>query len=160
LIDTDFSGVYKLLRELDGRELRRALRKGISDCLKLLKRPLVSEVKSWGHNSARKFRGRYGWFYANPLSRDIKVSVYRKGDGGSVSLLDRKGGSNSRAYILRFLNSGTAERYQKGGRRTGAARSRVGFFQRVSSENLRKAEAELDKKVAEAVKKQVSKKRG
>lgn len=170
----DWSQFRDLVKSLKGTELRAAIRRGLRESARIMQRGVAKEVKSLWPDSGnqrpdnslirkrkkrkgRKIRTRSGWFIARPIWKDVKMAVWYKELGASVSLYSTRNPA-SRAYVLRYLNDPTKPRYTKGKKRayrgfTGGGKKppKFGFFQRGIDATQEQALNSLSQNIQKAI---------
>lgn len=152
----DWSQFRDMVRGLTGQELRRAIDKAVRKSSKLIQKGVADEIKSqWPNSGGRKKRTKAGWFTTRPIWRDVKIAVWRKSVGSTISLYSSRH-PDSRAYVLRYLNSPTGERRTLSGKYRGAVGSgpnppNFGFFERGVAKSASAAVKSLEKNVHEAI---------
>lgn len=109
-VEVDATRVNELLKRLNDKEAKKAissaLRKSILIIRKQAQENLVSAV-----NDAEFSSSKNGVSF-KPLKNEINVAVYRNASGARVDLIDRRK-KGSRAYMLKWFESGTKERFTK-----------------------------------------------
>ena len=109
-VEVGATRVNELLKRLNDKEAKKAissaLRKSILIIRKQAQENLVSAV-----NDAEFSSSKNGVSF-KPLKNEINVAVYRNASGARVDLIDRRK-KGSRAYMLKWFESGTKERFTK-----------------------------------------------
>lgn len=152
-VSIDGTGFEELAARLSDKELKATLKKLVRRPLVTLRKGVQRELSARvrPHRKNRFRRGKNGYWGNKPLKNDVALKVYKKGAiGGIVGLVTPKRLGN-RAYVLRILNRGTAERRTKGGayRGTGPA---LDFFRPGIRSMESQAVAEFTRQVAAEVK--------
>lgn len=138
---SDRSGDAKIYKRIFRRALVH-IRKGVQAKIREKTNPHRKGVKRWT---------RKGYYYPPPLTRDVKVALYKKTPGGSVSLLNPRRTPN-RAYILRILNTGSGKRSTAKGMNRGLV-SPLGFFTEAVNARIEGAKDMLGKSIIDELNK-------
>ena len=109
-VEVDAKKVNELLDRLNDDEAKKAiksaLRKSILIIRKQAQENLVSAVTD------AEFGSTKNGVSFKPLKNEINIAVYRNASGARVDLLVRRK-KGSRAYMLKWVESGTKERFTK-----------------------------------------------
>lgn len=116
IYEVDTSQWETLMGELNARKLKAAWKSGLRPSARKIQKGVVSELSTY-HPAAYKYH------------KEVRIDLWSKGGGytvelsqGEISMAMSKAGKlieYSHLYILRWLSSGTAERYTKKGARRG-----------------------------------------
>lgn len=134
-IEFDDKELQRAFTEMAPKQLRTAVKAGMRKSLNIIKRRAVDNYKS-----AYPGSDRY---------KDIHAKVYRTGMGAMIDLLFLKK-SDSKAYVLRFQNAGTAMRVTKAGYDRGFMPA-SNFFSEAVESTKDQAQNELMRNVNEAI---------
>ena len=136
-VEVDATRVNELLKRLNDKEAKKAissaLRKSILIIRKQAQENLVSAVN------------------------EINIAVYRNASGARVDLIDRRK-MGSRAYMLKWFESGTKERATKKGANRGIINASH-FFSNAVKSKQKEAESSLEKNIIDSIMKVANKKK-
>lgn len=153
-IEVDTKRINELLDRLNDNEARKAissaLRKSILIVRKQAQTNLVSAVTDAEFGSIKN-----GVSF-KPLKNEINIAVYRNASGARVDLIDRRK-KGSRAYMLKWFESGTKERATKKGANRGIINASH-FFSNAVKSKQKEAESSLEKNIINSIMKVASKK--
>lgn len=144
----DASEAVKLLTDLSDKDALKAVRGGLRKQLSKVRAGVRREFKNRHpkHRANHKTWTQMGYYYARPLWHDIKLRLNKESLGGLVSLFNPKRKPN-RAYVLRFLNSGSeGNRTTKKGHNTGYLKA-DNFFEAGVNATMDEAAAGLEKAI-------------
>lgn len=133
--------LQKAFNEMNPKTFRTAVKAGMRRSLNIIKRKAVANYK-------QEYPG-------SDLYKAIHAKVYRTGTGAMIDLIFLPK-SRAKAYVLRFLNAGTAMRATKEGYDRGFV-SASNFFSDAVESTKSQAQAELMRNVNEAVVKKARK---
>ena len=154
-VEVDATRVNELLKRLNDKEAKKAissaLRKSILIIRKQAQENLVSAVTDAEFSSSKN-----GVSF-KPLKNEINVAVYRNASGARVDLIDRRK-KGSRAYMLKWFESGTKERATKNGANRGIINASHFFSNAVKSKQA-EAESSLEKNIIDSIMKVANKKK-
>ena len=152
-VEVDATRVNELLKRLNDKEAKKAissaLRKSILIIRKQAQENLVSAVTDAEFSSSK-----------NGVSfkpNEINVAVYRNASGARVDLIDRRK-KGSRAYMLKWFESGTKERATKKGANRGIINASH-FFSNAVKSKQKEAESSLEKNIIDSIMKVANKKK-
>ena len=153
-VEVDATRVNELLDRLNDDEARKviksALRKSILIIRKQAQDNLVSTI------TKAEFSSTKNGMTFKPLKNDINLAVYRNASGARVDMLDKRK-KNSRAYMLRWFESGTKERATKKDANRGSIKA-SNFFSNAVRSKQKESESSLEQNILDSIKKAVSKK--
>lgn len=153
-VEVDTKRINELLDRLNDNEARKAissaLRKSILIVRKQAQTNLVSAVTDAEFGSIKN-----GVSF-KPLKNEINIAVYRNASGARVDLIDRRK-KGSRAYMLKWFESGTKERATKKGANRGIINASH-FFSNAVKSKQKEAESSLEKNIINSIMKAASKK--
>lgn len=153
-VEVDTKKINELLDRLNDNEARKAissaLRKSILIIRKQAQINLVSAVTD------AEFGSTKNGISFKPLKNEINISVYRNASGARVDLIDRRK-KGSRAYMLKWFESGTKERATKKGANRGIINASH-FFSNAVKSKQKEAESSLEKNIINSIMKVASKK--
>ena len=139
-VEVDTKKVNELLDRLNDDEgkkaIKSALRRSILIIRKQAQENLVSAVTDAEFSSTKN-----GSTF-KPLKNEINVAVYRNASGARVDLIDRRK-KGSRAYMLKWFESGTKERATKKGANRGSINASH-FFSNAVKSKQKEAEDSLE----------------
>ena len=165
-VEVDAKKVNELLDRLNDDEAKKAiksaLRKSILIIRKQAQENLVSAVTD------AEFGSTKNGVSFKPLKNEINIAVYRNASGARVDLLDRRK-KGSRAYMLKWFESGTKERFTKESstrsfwtNKKAAYRGTINashFFSNAVKSKQKEAENSLEKNIIDSIMKVVNKKK-
>lgn len=153
-VEVDTKKINELLDRLNDNEARKAissaLRKSILIIRKQAQTNLVSAVTDAEFGSIKN------GISFKPLKNEINIAVYRNASGARVDLIDRRK-KGSRAYMLKWFESGTKERATKKGANRGIINASH-FFSNAVKSKQKEAESSLEKNIINSIMKAASKK--
>lgn len=153
-VEVDTKKINELLDRLNDNEARKAissaLRKSILIVRKQAQTNLVSAVTDAEFGSIKN------GISFKPLKNEINIAVYRNASGARVDLIDRRK-KGSRAYMLKWFESGTKERATKKGANRGIINASH-FFSNAVKSKKKEAESSLEKNIINSIMKVASKK--
>lgn len=154
-VEVDVTRINELLKRLNDKEANKAissaLRKSILIIRKQAQGNLVSTVTD------AEFSTTKNGVSFKPLKNEINIAVYRNASGARVDLIDRRR-KGSRAYMLKWFESGTKERATKKGANRGSINASHFFSDAVKSRQ-KEAENTLEKNVIDSIMKAANKKK-
>lgn len=154
-VEVDVKRVNELLDRLNDNEARKsiqsALRKSILIIRKQAQENLVSAV-----NKAEFSSTKNGATF-KPLKNEINIAVYRNASGARIDLLDKRK-KGSRAYMLRWFESGTKDRATKKEANRGSINASR-FFSNAVRSKQKEAEGSLEKNIIDSITKIANKKK-
>ena len=154
-VEVDATRVNELLKLLNDKEAKKAissaLRKSILIIRKQAQENLVSAVTDAEFSSSKN-----GVSF-KPLKNEINVAVYRNASGARVDLIDRRK-KGSRAYMLKWFESGTKERATKKGANRGSINASH-FFSNAVKSKQKEAEDSLEQNIIDSIMKVANKKK-
>lgn len=157
-VTVDSNKINALFNELnlDNKDRKKAikatLRKSASIIRKQAQTNLVNAIPATRTAGVGK-----GGIRFKPLKNEINIAVYRNASGARIDLLDRRK-PNSRAYMLKFFNSGTTDRATKKGANRGNIKA-TNFFSDAVNTKQKEAENSLEKDITDMIKRIASKKK-
>lgn len=158
-VTVDSSKINALFNELNlenkdrKKAIKAALRKSASIIRKQAQNNLVSAVPATQTKGERKVKGVVKVF--KPLKDEIHLKVFRDANGARVDLYDGRK-KDSRAFLLKFFNSGTKERTK--GHNRGSINA-TNFFTNAVSSKRDEAANTLEQNITDMIKKVASKKK-
>ncbi|MDD3038260.1 hypothetical protein [Bacteroides sp.] len=154
-VEVDAKKVNELLDRLNDDEARKtiksALRKSILIIRKQAQDNLVSAVTDAEFASTKN-----GVSY-KALKNEINLAVYRNASGARVDMIDRRK-KGSRAYMLKWFESGTKERATKKGANRGNIKVSH-FFSNAVKTKQKEAENSLEKNIIDSIMKAANRKK-
>ena len=162
----DASEFYKLADDLDvnGKEMSRAIKSGFRKSANIITRQAKQNLKSV-YYSGKKLNN------IDLLNKGVNIAIWKKGNGATVGLIDNlkstikyKGGEyRNPAYLLRWINQGTRERYTKqgigGGNKFRGMMMPRPFFDEAINQAKDRAEETLTENINNAIKRIAAKKK-
>lgn len=146
-VEVDTKKVNELLDRLNDDEgkkaIKSALRRSILIIRKQAQENLVSAVTDAEFSSTKN-----GSTF-KPLKNEINVAVYRNASGARVDLIDRRK-KGSRAYMLKWFESGTKERATKKGANRGSINASH-FFSNAVKSKQKEAEDSLEQNIIDSI---------
>lgn len=118
----DISEFMRIIRLLDERNLERGLKTGVGKAMTVVtketKKAAKAALAEAGHGTkggSQKSRTLHGvTVWRRPLYMEFFQFTWKKGGlGATQGIGQKKGDRQSRAYILRWLEKGTAARYTR-----------------------------------------------
>lgn len=170
-VEVDATRINELLKQLNDKEANKAissaLRKSILIIRKQAQENLVSAV------TRAEFGTTKNGVSFKPLKNEIKVAVYRNASGARVVLPDQRK-KGSRAYMLKWFESGTKDRFTKESStrsfwtnkkrvtKKAAYRGNINashFFSNAVKSKQKEAENSLEKNIIDSIMKIANKKK-
>lgn len=153
-VEIDAKQVNDLLARLNDDEARKAIKSGIRKSA-LIIRKQAQENLVMAVNDA-EFSGTKNGVTFKPLKNEINLAVYRNASGARIDMIDRRK-KDSRAYMLKWFESGTKERSTKKGANRGNINA-SNFFSNAVKSKQKEAESSLEKNVIDSIMKASNKK--
>ena len=152
-VEVDATRVNELLKRLNDKEAKKAISSALRKSILIIRKQenLVSAVTDAEFSSSKN-----GVSF-KPLKNEINVAVYRNASGARVDLIDRRK-KGSRAYMLKWFESGTKERATKKGANRGIINASH-FFSNAVKSKQKEAESSLEKNIIDSIMKVANKKK-
>lgn len=149
----DVEKINRLLTQLNDKEAKKAIKAALRKSILVIRKGAQSNLVSLFPNANKPVTK--GGITHKPLKNDINIAVYRNASGARIDLLDKRK-KDSRSYILRFIELGTAERATKKGANRGNMKA-YNFFGDAVTAKKTEAESMLEQNIVDAIKKIVNK---
>lgn len=153
-VEIDAGQVNNLLSRLNDDQARKSIKAGIRKSALIIRKAaqdnLVTAVTKAEFPSAK------GNTTFKPLKNEINLAVYRNASGARIDLLDKRK-KDSRAYMLKWFESGTKERATKKGANRGSIKA-SSFFKSAVQSKKGEAESSLQENIINSIMKTVNKK--
>lgn len=154
-VEVDTKRVNELLDRLNDDEAKKAIKSALRKSILIIRKQaqdnLVMSV-----NNAEFSSSRNGTTF-KPLKNEINLVVYRNASGARVDMIDRRK-KDSRAYMLKWFESGTKERATKKNANRGSINASR-FFSNAVKSKQKDAESSLEKNVIDSIMKASNKKK-
>ena len=154
-VEVDAKKVNELLDRLNDDEAKKAIKSALRRSILIIRKQaqenLVSAVTDAEFSSTKN-----GSTF-KPLKNEINIAVYRNASGARVDLIDRRK-KGSRAYMLKWFESGTKERATKKGANRGSINASH-FFSNAVKSKQKEAEDSLEKNIIDSIIKVANKKK-
>lgn len=157
-IIVDSSKINALFDELnlDNKDRKKAIKAALRKSASIIRKQAQNNLVSAVPGARTEGIGKNGIRY-KPLKNEINIAVYRNASGARIDLLDRRK-PNSRAYLLKFFNSGTDIRTTKRRRNRGEINA-TNFFTNTVSSKRDEAANILEQNIIDMINKIASKRK-
>ena len=154
-VEVDTQRINGLLDRLNDGEARKAIKSALRKSILIIRKQaqdnLVSAVIDAEFPSTKN-----GTSY-KPLKNEINITVYRNASGSRVDMIDRRR-KGSRAYMLKWFESGTKVRATKKRANRGSINA-FHFFSNAVKSKQKEAEDSLEKNIIDSIMKVANKKK-
>lgn len=142
----DADRLNKMLDRLTSADTKKAMRQGIRKSASLIRNQAARNLKASINTT-----GKGG---SKPLTKEITLRMYKGASGALIGIVDKRV-ANSRAFMLKFFNSGTKERRR--GHNRGTIEPNY-FFSNAVRDKSGEAFQMLEKNILDSIKKIADKK--
>ena len=170
-VEVDAKKVHELLDRLNDDEAKKAIKSALRKSILILRKQAQENLVSAVTDA--EFGSTKNGVSFKPLKNEINIAVYRNASGARVDLLDRRK-KGSRAYMLKWFESGTKERFTKESStrsfwtnkkrvtKKAAYRGSINashFFSNAVKSKQKEAEDSLEKNIIDSIMKVANKKK-
>ena len=153
-VEVDAKRVNELLSRLNDDEARKAIKSALRKSILIIRKQAQSNLVSAVTDA--EFASTKNGTSFKPLKNEINLAVYRNASGARVDMIDRRK-QGSRAYMLRWFESGTKERATNKGANRGSIKASR-FFSNAVASKQKEAESSLEQNIIDSITKIANKK--
>lgn len=154
-VEVDTKRVNELLDRLNDDEAKKAIKSALRKSILIIRKQAQDNLVSAVADA--EFSSTKNGVSFKALKSEINIAVYRNASGARLDLIDRRK-KGSRAYMLKWFESGTKERATKKGANRGIINASR-FFSAAVASKQKDAESSLEKNIIDSIMKASNKKK-
>lgn len=154
-VEVDTKRVNELLDRLNDDEAKKAIKSALRKSILIIRKQAQDNLVSAVADA--EFSSTKNGVSFKALKSEINIAVYRNASGARLDLIDRRK-KGSRAYMLKWFESGTKERATKKGANRGIVNASR-FFSAAVASKQKDAESSLEKNIIDSIMKASNKKK-
>lgn len=154
-VEVDATQVNELLKRLNNDEARKAIKSALRKSVLIIRKQAQDNLVSAVDKA--EFPSTKDGVSFKALKNEINIAVYRNASGARVDMIDKRK-KGSRAYMLRWFESGTKERATKKDANRGSINA-SNFFSNAVRAKQKEAESSLEQNIIDSITKIANKKK-